>query len=218
MNINDAIFLAASVPDPKKAPHYAESADTVAIASAVSALVNVVLGRRRLIWGGHPAITPMVYSVAEGLNVDYSQWVTLYQSSHFEDWYPEDNDKFQNVIYTEKSESRDSSLLHMRQRMLGENAISAGVFIGGMQGIVDEFRLFRQMRPHAVLVPVASTGGAVLDLMRELPNATDDLTTDLDYVALFHRHLGISVAEKRYPRPIDQPRNSGDRLVKPKDG
>ncbi|MDP9649681.1 hypothetical protein J2793_005148 [Paraburkholderia caledonica] len=34
------------------------SADTVAITAAVSALVHVVLGRRLLIWGGQPAITP----------------------------------------------------------------------------------------------------------------------------------------------------------------
>ena len=205
MNISDAIFLAASVPDPKRAPNYAESADTVAIASAVAALVHVVLGRRRLIWGGHPAITPMVYSVAEGLNIDYSQWVTLYQSSHFDDLYPEDNERFQNIVYTEKRDGREASLLHMRQQMLGSQAFGAGVFIGGMKGIVDEFRLFRQLQPDAALVPVASTGGAVLDVMSELPNPSEDLIVDLDYVALFHRHLGISVAEKRYRRPIDQP-------------
>lgn len=215
MSLNQAIFLAASVPDPKRAPHYAESADTVAIASAVGALVHVVLGRRRLVWGGHPAITPMVYSVAEGLNVDYSQWVSLYQSSYFEDLYPEDNERFQNILYTERRDSREASLLHMRRQMLGDNSFIAGVFIGGMQGIVDEFHLFRKMKPNASVVPVASTGGAVLDVMPELPNATADLTTDLDYVALFHRHLGISVAERRYPRPSDQPDDLRDRLIKP---
>lgn len=217
MSVSDAIFLAASVPDPKRAPDYAKSADTVAIASAVSALVHVVLGRRRLVWGGHPAITPMVYSVAEGLNVDYSEWVTLYQSKEFEELYPEDNERFHNIIYTEKKDDREASLLHMRQQMLGSNSFSAGVFIGGMKGIVDEFHLFRQMQPNASLVPVASTGGAVLDVMPELTNHAEDLTTDLDYVALFHRHLGISVAEKRYPRPIDQPSDRGNRLIKPDD-
>ncbi|MFH7375956.1 hypothetical protein RA263_28030, partial [Pseudomonas syringae pv. tagetis] len=73
MNINAAIFLSASVPDGRGENRYAQTADTVAIATAVGALVHVVLGRRRLVWGGHPAITPMVYAVAEGLGVDYSQ-------------------------------------------------------------------------------------------------------------------------------------------------
>ena len=81
----DAIFLSASVPDPKRGPEYAETADAVAITSAVSALVNVTLGRRLLVWGGHPAITPMIWVVAEAIGVDYGRWVRLYQSRYFED-------------------------------------------------------------------------------------------------------------------------------------
>lgn len=214
MNINDAIFLSASVPDPLRAPEFAKSADTVAIASAVSALVHVVLGRRRLVWGGHPAITPMVYTIAEGLNVDYSAWVTLYQSSHFKDMYPEDNERFRNIVFTENKGDREPSLLHMRQQMLSENRFSAGVFIGGMQGIVDEFKLFRHLQPEAALVPVASTGGAVLDIARYFVNPAEDLACDLDYVALFHRHLGVHVGERRYRTPADQPKELGDRIIR----
>ena len=40
----EAIFLSASVPDPKRAPQYAATADTVAIASAVNSLAHVTLG------------------------------------------------------------------------------------------------------------------------------------------------------------------------------
>lgn len=61
----DAIFLSAGVPDPRRGPEYAATADTVAITAAVSALVYVTLGRRPLIWGGHPAITPMIWVIAE---------------------------------------------------------------------------------------------------------------------------------------------------------
>lgn len=218
MNTSGAIFLSASVPDPKRTPDYAKSADTVAIASAVSALVHVVLGRRRLVWGGHPAITPMVYSVAEDLNVDYSEWVTLYQSSFFDDLYPEDNERFRNIIYTERKDDREASLLQMRHQMLGDNNFTAGVFIGGMRGIVDEFHLFRELQPKATLVPVASTGGAVLEVMSEFASPTEDLVNDLDYVALFHRHLRISTAERRYSRPAEQPKNPNDRVFKPQEG
>ena len=95
--MNDAIFLSAGVPDPKRDPQYAKTADTVAITAAVAALVHVTLGRRLLVWGGQPAITPMIWVVAEGLGTDYGSWVKLYQSKHFEDEYPEDNQRFQNV-------------------------------------------------------------------------------------------------------------------------
>jgi hypothetical protein len=42
--MTDAIFLSAGVPDPKRGPDYAKTADTVAITAAVSALVHVTLG------------------------------------------------------------------------------------------------------------------------------------------------------------------------------
>src|SRR4051794_9555611 len=113
----EAIFLSAGAPDPKRGPQYAATADTVAITAAVSALVHVTLGRRLLVWGGHPAITPMIWVVAQDVGVDYGRWVQLYQSRHFRDEFPEDNEQFQNVTYTDDVElDREKSLLAMRER------------------------------------------------------------------------------------------------------
>jgi hypothetical protein len=214
--MSDAIFLSAGVPDPRRGPEYAQTADTVAITAAVSALVHVLLGRRLLVWGGHPAITPMVWVVAQGLRLDYGQWVKLYQSRYFEDEFPEDNDRFKNVTYTADIErDREKSLYAMREQMFRENVYDAAVFIGGMGGIVDEFEMFRQLQPNAKLLPVASTGGGVLKISEQMPMLDRDLTDDLDYVALFHRHLGISVREDRYKRPADQPPTANQRLWQP---
>ncbi|NCC30847.1 MAG: hypothetical protein EOM24_02345, partial [Chloroflexia bacterium] len=128
--MTEAIFLSAGVPDPRRGPQYAKTADTVAITSAVSALVHVTLGRRLLVWGGQPAITPMIWVVAEGLDVDYASWVRLYQSKHFADEYPEDNKRFQNVIYTDDvSHDRELSLRQMRERMFSDFNFTAAGFI-----------------------------------------------------------------------------------------
>ena len=214
--MEQAIFLSASVPDPRRSPQFAETADTVAITSAVSALVHVTLGRRILVWGGHPAITPMIWLVAESIGIDYGSWVRLYQSKHFSDQFPEDNERFRNVTYTEEIENdRNKSLLLMRQRMLSENRFAAAVFIGGMDGILQEFDIFRQLQPDAVVVPVASTGGAAIELASRLPHVDDDLKDDFDYVAVFHRHLNISVLENRFNRPADQPDKPEQRLFQP---
>lgn len=217
--MSDAIFLSAGVPDPKRGPEYAKTADTVAIAAAVSALVHVTLGRRLLVWGGQPAITPMVWVVAEGLGLDYRSWVKLYQTRHFEDEYPEDNARFKNVTYTEDVErDREKSLRTMRERMFKDHVFGAAVFIGGMGGIVDEFELFRQLQPNALTVPVVSTGGAVLKIAEQLPGLDSDLADDLDYVALFHRRLGVSVKEQRYKRREEQPAAADQRLWLPTQG
>ena len=214
--MTDAIFLSAGVPDPKRGPQYAKTADTVAITAAVSALVHVTLGRRLLVWGGQPAITPMIWVVAEGLGIDYGSWVRLYQSKYFEDEYPEDNQRFQNVTYTDDvGHDREHSLRLMRERMFKDFNFIAAVFIGGMGGIVQEFELFQQMQPQATLLPVISTGGAVQDIGQRMGSVPSDLCDDLDYVALFHRHLGVSVKEMRYRRPTEQPLSVADRFWRP---
>jgi hypothetical protein len=215
--MSETIFLSASVPDPKRGPQYAETADTVAITAAVSALVHVTIGRRLLVWGGHPAITPMIWIAAEGLDIDYGGWVKLYQSKHFEDEYPEDNQRFQNVTYTDDvARDRERSLRLMRERMFSDFNFAAAVFIGGMGGIVEEFDLFQKMQPKGTVLPVLSTGGAVHDIAKRLGSTPPDLRDDLDYVALFHRHLDISVKEIRYRHPTDQPVEVADRLWHPK--
>jgi hypothetical protein len=213
----EAIFLSAGVPDPKRGPEYAATADTVAITAAVSALVHVTLGRRLLIWGGHPAITPMVWVVAQEIGVDYGQWVRLYQSAYFTDEFPEDNERFRNVIYTDDvAGDQEQSLRAMRERMLSEHSFRAAVFIGGMSGILQEFEIFRRMQPSAEVVPVLSTGGATLELKARVDNLTSDLSDDLDYVALFHRHLGISVREERFRTPDSQPTSIEQRYWRPR--
>jgi hypothetical protein len=213
--MTEAIFLSAGVPDAKRDPQYAATADTVAITAAVSALVHVTLGRRMLVWGGQPAITPMIWVVAQDIGVDYGRWVRLYQSRHFEDEFPEDNERFQNVTFTEDIErNREKSLRLMRERMFSEHAFKAAVFIGGMGGIVQEYELFRQLQPKATIVPVVSTGGAVLEVADMVP-FSPDLASERDYVALFHRNLGISVREERYRDPDAQPIAIEERFWRP---
>lgn len=215
-NLRDAIFLSASVPDPKRAPEFATTADSVLIGSAVSALVHVTLGRRPLVWGGHPAITPMVWTVAQDVGVDYGKWVRLYQSAHFRDEFPEDNEHFQNVTYTEDIDNdRNKSLLHMRERMFSEHQFAAAVFIGGMSGIIQEYDLFRHYQADATVLPVVSTGGATLEIAAHMGHSPDKQNQDLDFVSAFHKALGVSVKEERFKKPEDQPSNIEDRYWHP---
>ncbi|HVI89235.1 MAG TPA: hypothetical protein VM659_13085 [Dongiaceae bacterium] len=214
--MKDAIFLSASVPDPVQGPQYCATADAVAITAAVSALIYVVIGRRLLVWGGQPAVTPMIWAIADGLNTNYGEWVRLYQSRHFEDEFPEDNQRFQNVTYTDDVEhDRDRSLALMRERMFSDFNYTAAIFIGGMGGIVQEFELLQKLQPNARLLPVISTGGGTLDIAKQIGSLAADLNDDMDYVALFHRYLEIPVKERRYGHPGDQPVSMADRLARP---
>lgn len=66
--IMSAIFLSASIPVPGRGNFY-KTADPFLIQTAVREFVTLALGRRMIVWGGHPAITPMVWAVCTDLVV-----------------------------------------------------------------------------------------------------------------------------------------------------
>lgn len=186
------IFLSASVPV-KGRGNFLDSADPFLIQFAVRELMTVCLGRRRIVWGGHPAITPMVWAVCESLDVKYASAVRLYQSQFFREWFPEENKLFGNVRFVPAVEdSREASLEAMRREMLAE-PFDAAVFIGGMEGIFDEHKIFRELHPKAKVIALSAPGGAAMQLAKRLRQKNDGI----DFARLFHRKLSIAATEPR---------------------
>ena len=186
------VFLSASVPDPKRHPKYYESADVTAIREAVVALARTVLPQSDLVFGGHPAISPLIARVARDL--DLFKRVIIYQSEEFRDVIPKDSLAFERLVWTDKRGDRNKSLELMREQMLSEHKYRAGIFIGGMEGVEDEWKLFRTRHSNAPVYPIASTGGAALILFeRERRHLDDRFAQDLSrewvYGALFRRLL-----------------------------
>lgn len=197
------IFLSASVPDPD-ATHFIGDADSVAITSAVSALTYLALGRKKIVWGGHPAITPMVASVAQSLETDYTEWTLLYQSLHWHGDMPNENDDFPNIRFTAEGVDMQNSLSIMRNKMFSENEFDCAIFIGGMGGILDEYKLLRELQPGVPCYPIASTGGAAKELLQHFDEtgiSSERLNFDLDYVPLFREITGISLDTQRSRMP-----------------
>lgn len=183
------IFLSASIPLPERDAKYYESADVIAIRDAVIALCTTVLPNHRLIWGGHPSITPLVNYVLQKLRMNIQDHVTLYQSRFFEKFYPEDNNKFENVILTPTLEDRDKSLRLMRELMLGSQKFEAGIFIGGMEGVEDEYKMFREFHPEALVIPLASTGAAAKIIYENSINKNERFQNDYAFSSTFHEFL-----------------------------
>lgn len=184
------IFLSASIPLPERDPQYIETADIIAIRDAVIALTTVVLPRYRLIWGGHPSITPLIYHVMEKLNLNIQEHVTLYQSRFFEKYFPKDNNKFKNIVLTDIVGDRENSLLHMRSRMLGDSEFAAGIFIGGMEGVEEEYDMFIEKHPKALVLPIASTGAGAKKIYDErFTDNNERLVKDYAYMSLFQKYL-----------------------------
>ena len=186
------LFLSASVPRPDQARFYA-TADPFLIQFAVRELMTLVLGRRQIVWGGHPAITPMIWAICADLGVAYAEAVHLFQSRHFAAVFPEENDHFSRLtVVDEVPGDRAASLVLMREAMLS-GEFEAAIFIGGMEGVLDEYDLFVKLHPNAVVVSVPSPGGAAQELAMTLGQFDDRV----DFSRLFSEKLGVSEAETR---------------------
>lgn len=184
-NLNK-VFLSASIPYPDRDKKFYDTADIVSIRDSVRALATVVIPKAHLIWGGHPSITPLIRFVLDKMNVELNKHVTLYQSLFFEEYFPPDNFAFENIVLTEKGNNRVESLELMRSKLINENDFKVGIFIGGMEGINDEYLMFKERHPNALILPIASTGAAAKILYESQPQAYDiRLKNDYAYMALF---------------------------------
>ena len=185
------VFLSASIPLENRDKIYFETADIVAIRDAVIALVTKILPHHRIIWGGHPSITPLIYDVMERMGLNIQEHVKLYQSKFYEKIFLEDNNKFENIILTENTGEKMSSENLLRERMLSENEFAAAVFIGGMEGIKTEYDMFRNKHPNAIVLPIASTGAATKILYENDLGYfnNDSLLKDYGYSSLFEKYL-----------------------------
>jgi hypothetical protein len=184
-------FLSASVPDPNR---WDASFDPFEITDAVVAFASAFLSAGwTLVTAAHPTIAPLILHVGGGLRTlqDVGQ-VRLYQSDLFQGSLPEATltlaeQDFVTIVWTSKVEGDepqygrwDDSLLAMRRQMFTDNEIEAAIFVGGMEGITDEWALLAQLRPSAGRFPIWGPGGASAGLSPPTELA-EELTTSRLY-------------------------------------
>tara|TARA_R110002073_G_scaffold186392_1_gene344972 strand:+ start:9770 stop:10351 length:582 start_codon:yes stop_codon:yes gene_type:complete len=189
------VFLSASVPDPKRNPQYFKSGHAMRIREAVTQLTRVLVARDELVFGGHPAISPLVLTVANQLNAASN--VVIYQSEFFKASIPTESMAFPHLKWTpEVQGQREPSLLGMRETMIGCRAFDAGFFLGGMEGVEEELEIFKRLNPTASVYPIASTGAAARLLFDRGEGPQDrqlrrDLDRELVYGYLFKKLLAL---------------------------
>ena len=145
-----------------------------------------------LVFGGHPAISPLVEHAARSLNAVDN--VHIFQSRWFESIVSPEARAFQNLYWTRIGNDSDESLSIMRVEMLRFRTFRVGIFIGGMEEVEAECDLFKRSYLRHQIFPIASTQGAALRLWDrgEGPQVSairNALRYDRHYRALFHKLL-----------------------------
>ena len=189
--MND-VFLSASVPLPTRDRRFFDTADVLAIREAIKALVEVVLPVGRITCGGHPAITPLLALFAREAGASRER-ITIYQSGFFTGRMPKELTQFLDVrIVPAVDHDRDASLQKMREIMITSRPFIAAVFIGGMDGVLEEFKTFMLHHPRAVVLPIASTGAAAEIIFRS-GHYDAQLRRNLTFPSLFRRKLPLDL-------------------------
>lgn len=191
-----SVFLSASIPLPPPArdERYFETADQVAIRDSIRALVSAVVPSGTIVFGGHPAITPMVRLLVLNKGLSIKRHIVLFQSKFFSNDFPPEVRDFENLVVVDAVwGNREASLRLMRETMIASQEFAAGVFIGGMEGVEEEYEMFRYIHPKKPVYPIASTGAAALALYRRHLPHRPELLNDLRYLSLFRRLLAIDV-------------------------
>lgn len=189
------IFLSASIPLPDHDAQYHETADVIAIRDSIRALVSVVVPTGQIVFGGHPAITPLIRMIVRGMTPEVNQHIILYQSAFYRRDFPPETADFERIRIIEAVDIDEAaSLTRMREAMIGGHDFDAGVFIGGMDGVEREYEMFARVHPDKPAYPIASTGAAARILFDGYARGQVELLTDLRYLSLFRRLLHIGSA------------------------
>jgi len=131
--------------------------------------------------------------------VQYASAVRLFQTKFFaKEDFPEENKHFANVTYVDPVDNDLAmSLLAMRTSMFQSAEFDAAVFVGGMEGVIDEHTLFSQIHPKAKCIVIKETGGAARSLAATLNYTVPADIGPLDFMRLLYRELDISPIARR---------------------
>ncbi len=185
-----SIFLSASIPKDRgkegPPPGYTEeqnrklveTAEPRKIREAVSHLCRFAFRRGvDLIFGGHPAITPMVLESARRFGGEERKRVVVFQSLFFRKHIPRETFELARwelgtPLWTAPRPTTGrpdqwQSLTWMREAMIDSPRLIAAVFIGGMEGVFEEAKIFKEKHPSLPCFAIGSTGSAAAELLEQ---------------------------------------------------
>jgi hypothetical protein len=154
---------------------YVQSAQPQRIRLAVMEFTKTALMRHaQLIFGAHPAISPMVLDAARNAGAQPDS-ILIFQSDFFAGRIPGSTLELSDwsagrLFFTPQQsadrlcDARSLSLTEMRFIMVSPSNLRGAIFVGGMEGVEEEAELFKSAHPTLPRYAIGSTGSAALDL------------------------------------------------------
>ncbi len=200
------IFISASIPDRER---WKGNFDPLGITDAVVAVARTVLQNGgKLVTAAHPTIAPLLLYVAAEQLEENDQRIIVYQSRAFKDVLPVATKRYQDegigkIKWTARIDKEPpdpkrapKSLKKMRYQMLKESKPVAAVFIGGMEGISDEYNLFHKLYPASPVYAFKQPGGEARKIVDKLPYKLESELAESDIYSTVARYVVDDIASK----------------------
>jgi hypothetical protein len=180
---SQSVFLSAG--PPADADEFLIDAFEEAVISCARAVLS---GGGRLVFGGHPAVSPLVAMIAGEYVRGHTgaPLIDIYQAEPFRGFLPDETlllfnlghakihwtPRVNDEVFAPGAPLPQKSLEVMRERMIGDTNPIAMIAIAGKQGITDEYDVFHRQRPAAPIFLLPRTGGHTRTLVGK-PAAID---------------------------------------------
>ena len=130
-----------------------------------------------LIFGGHPSITALLAPIVmEGQAGE--PWLRLVQDDRYWDRFIEEVGVIVHSPEVEglclEAPHGVDGLKHLRSVMVGLDGVVGAVFVGGLEGIRQEFEVFGKRHPSLPRLAVGLGGGMAAELLLDRSEATED--------------------------------------------
>lgn len=186
------IFLSASIPDLVTAEKFSDTINLPASRLAIKAFSQVCAELGMSFYcGGHPGISPLIYEACKDVNPDFDY--AIYQSDFFRSadrLRMKFDDKVQWIdrIRGDKEEN----VLNLRKKMFELNPDTEyAVFIGGKAGVIEEAEMLIRLFHNIKLIPLATTGGASLEIFHKYCNNDAALANSFAFSSILVNYLGL---------------------------
>lgn len=207
------VMLSASLPDELCGTARALDLQQLLVAF----LRGLLAGGGRLIFGGHPSVTPLVHRVALQVGLPAPS-IELYQLARYRDSAPPESREPTFSLHWIESEE----LADLRQVMIKQAA--AALFVGGRTkgfsgtkpGIRDEFERFLHARPQGPAYLLGLLDGEARRLIEELEASGQREPNNLTAAELYHLHhttdvdVAVSLVLADLRRQMAEERSSAD--------
>lgn len=176
------LFLSTSIPSLNSS--FNENFDSIAYRDSIINLAEYCVENGiHIVTCIHGVPIDLITHTLKKLKVNIKDYLTVVHSSFFT---KETSNDYLKVIQT-SADNIPKALAELRKTVFMENDFDYALFIGGMQGVIDEYEYLKDT--NIKLVPIGTVGAAAAQICKNYNITDKDLISNFKFASVFRNVL-----------------------------